>query len=568
MARVLSSTLLAAQKGSQKTELSKMVLSNNGTTYTYYHRSGSNRIKDWDHTEAADRQAAQVILDNSTKAVSALDLRGFKAILSYGITTGSGDEYSATAPLYVVGQQAHSSQSRGRETGLPISLSLGGLPNLLATHKATVSYTQESDDTNTIKDLIRKIYGDSGVTILACYNSFPSFDVVFDSEDSLIDTFVPADSFSISRGSNREAKVNELLSYTKCVKRYEADGKPHIFVPIVTTSTTWATNTSYSVGDTVVPTVANEVEYKCTTAGTSHASTEPTWANALEVADTIADGTVTWTVGYDYDYRLESTYHTFFNETYRKRVVIDGKVVVSSTEASGDGYSGNASDPNYSNYPTILQTIDTVNLRVTGNAQCTAIATARLSHHQAAAERGSGVVPMNVGAEVHDFVKVKDTRLDEYRVGNIGYIRRTNEGGNPRMEFRFGKLGYGVAQTPVPSGADGGAHTHPEFAILLDAINAILAWINAHAVDNDIHSLDIKDQNGNYVGTLGGLTDLVFLGALAGASNLKLYNSSGTGGVAIKAGGLPSDPADGTLELDATTAVKVKSTATFIIPGE
>ncbi|MDD3493454.1 MAG: hypothetical protein PHZ19_08180 [Candidatus Thermoplasmatota archaeon] len=55
----------------------------------------------------------------------------------------------------------------------------------------------------------------------------------------------------------------------------------------------WAKNTAYKVGDVVHPTVLNGYFYKCTAAGTSHATTEPTWPTT--VGGTVTDNTVTWT---------------------------------------------------------------------------------------------------------------------------------------------------------------------------------------------------------------------------------------------------------------------------------
>ncbi len=555
MARVLSSTLLAAQKTASYTFLVKLVLSNNGTSYTYNFGSGDNRILTFDHPEEPDRQSALITLDNSDKTVSALDLKGFKAVLSYGITA-SGDEYSATAPLWVIGQQSHSGSGRGRETGLPISLSLAGIFNLMNVDKASEEYTQESDDSNTVKTLLRRIAGDSGESILTCFNHCKSYDIVFDSEDDLIDTFKPADSFNIQFKANRLSKWNELLGYTDCVSRIENDGKIHVLVPVVTTSTQWQANTAYVVGDTVIPTTPNEVEYKCTTAGTSHASTEPTWANALEVGDTISDGTVVWTVSYDYDYRLEDTYHTFFSETLRQRIVIPGYIEVESLKSQDPSFSGNAEDPAYSGYDDDVKKQDFYRVRAVSNAQCTNIAVAILSHAQAAAERGWGDVPMNVGAEAHDFVKVKDTRLGEYRVGNTGRLRRTNVGGRPRMEFGFGKIGFGVAGTGVTSGLGGGQHTHPEIDWIIDQLNLIATWFQ----NPWIHNLDIIDQNGNYVGSLYGVIEAVVLLA----KNDILIGSGPSGGVAIGGGRAVASVTDGEVHLDATVTTRVDTS--LIIP--
>ena len=64
-----------------------------------------------------------------------------------------------------------------------------------------------------------------------------------------------------------------------------------------TNVTTWVANTVYTSGDYVCPTDLATADaksvYECTTGGTSHASTEPTWDEI--VGNTTADGTVTWT---------------------------------------------------------------------------------------------------------------------------------------------------------------------------------------------------------------------------------------------------------------------------------
>jgi len=56
---------------------------------------------------------------------------------------------------------------------------------------------------------------------------------------------------------------------------------------------TWVVATVYAVGDVVKPTIYAAHSYKCTTAGTSHATTEPTWGTTN--GGTTADNTVVWT---------------------------------------------------------------------------------------------------------------------------------------------------------------------------------------------------------------------------------------------------------------------------------
>ncbi len=57
----------------------------------------------------------------------------------------------------------------------------------------------------------------------------------------------------------------------------------------------WDTATVYALGDLVEPTTPNGKVYKCTTAGTSHAATEPTWPT-VGVGTTVADNSVVWTL--------------------------------------------------------------------------------------------------------------------------------------------------------------------------------------------------------------------------------------------------------------------------------
>lgn len=55
---------------------------------------------------------------------------------------------------------------------------------------------------------------------------------------------------------------------------------------------TWAVGTIYTSNEYRVPTVANGYAYQVTVAGTSHATTQPTWPTT--VGATVTDGTVTW----------------------------------------------------------------------------------------------------------------------------------------------------------------------------------------------------------------------------------------------------------------------------------
>ena len=61
----------------------------------------------------------------------------------------------------------------------------------------------------------------------------------------------------------------------------------------------WVADTAYAVGDKCRKIAGfNGWEYECTVAGTSHATTEPTWP--LVEGATVTDGTVTWTCNRSY----------------------------------------------------------------------------------------------------------------------------------------------------------------------------------------------------------------------------------------------------------------------------
>ncbi len=55
----------------------------------------------------------------------------------------------------------------------------------------------------------------------------------------------------------------------------------------------WAAATVYALDALVIPATQNDLAYKCTVAGTSHATTEPTFPTTI--GGTVVDNTVTWT---------------------------------------------------------------------------------------------------------------------------------------------------------------------------------------------------------------------------------------------------------------------------------
>lgn len=386
--RTLSATLTANQKLGG-VGLYKIVLTKAGENTLTYGIDTANRIVDMKHDEQEWNQTAKVAIDNFDGTLTALDIWGYKGVISYGFNDpAQGDEYSPVSPLYVIGQKTITSFYP--DADFVTVLSLAGVFNLMSEDHASVAYEPDEINTDTVKTIMTAIAEAS----LACFDHCKAWTITFDSEDTLIDSFKPADAFRVGFNESRLSAFKKLIRYTKCKARVEDDGEIHIYDPTIT--------------------------------GTS----------------------------YDYEYNdaNAATNHWFYQKSVRKRVVIPGKVVVSTHPAyGGTAYTGNATDDDYSNNPTELQIPEYIYVRATSNAQCTAIATARLQGHQLRAEKGHGKVPMNCGAEVLDYIKITDSAAGDTRVGNIGYISRHCAPGVFEMEFGFGTLELlGLAGTTPP----------------------------------------------------------------------------------------------------------------------
>uniref|UniRef100_A0A6H1ZHI5 Uncharacterized protein n=1 Tax=viral metagenome TaxID=1070528 RepID=A0A6H1ZHI5_9ZZZZ len=224
--RTLTSTLEAAQQSSGVKALVRLALSLGETSYTYYAKPTGGRIFEVTHTLKPFNHKATVMLKNADNVLSGIDLKGYDAVIGWGTITSNGEEYSDDPLLMVRTQGLYSAQGKSI-----CDLNLIGVPNLLVEDRASASYIPVSSDTKTVKDLIREIAGDTGVTMLACYNHCRTYTVVFDSEDALLDTYIPADSFRIYINGSRLAAIRRLLDYTKCMIKWDSSGNWHILVP-------------------------------------------------------------------------------------------------------------------------------------------------------------------------------------------------------------------------------------------------------------------------------------------------------------------------------------------------
>lgn len=232
--RTLSDTLKAAQQASSLDPIIKITLSLAGEDDVVIE---CDRIKSIRHEEEPYRQSAEISLDNSEGYFTDKDVKGWKAVISYGLLTSAGEELSATAPLWVIYQQLDSSPGN-----LTCELRMVGIPNMLAEDKANAAYLPTADDTKTVKTLINQILG----ATLACYNHCQAYEVVWEAGyDSLADTYKPKDSYRIYVGGSRLASFRRALDLTGNVALVKADGKWHIFKPQTSGTPVY----TYSLGD-------------------------------------------------------------------------------------------------------------------------------------------------------------------------------------------------------------------------------------------------------------------------------------------------------------------------------
>lgn len=380
----------------------------------------TNRILDLKHIEQEWSQTAQIVVDNREGNLTALDLEGYAGIISYGYVS----TYSASAPLTVIAQKTDSMQGE-----LVTTISLAGLFNMWAEQEATEAYSPDEINTDTVKTILDAI----ATPTMACFSTapgdYPAHEISYDDDydDGIINDFKPADAFSVAKGESRLSAFKKALAYTKCKCRVENDegvATIHIF---------------------------------------QHETT---------------------THDYEYNDAIDPDNHNFFDKSVRKRLVLPNKVVVMNhPEHPIPRYSGSAVDTaSYEALGEDKYYTKTVYCRPADDDQAALIAAGILLKYQLAAERGHGFAPMNCGQEYCDFVKITDSRADDTREGNIGYINRHYTPGKFEFEFRFGTLELlGLAGT-VPPAMTKVTHVYEGlegYQALVDMVSSLIDQNNA-----------------------------------------------------------------------------------------
>ncbi len=376
--RSLSANLTSAQKSATLDAAYKVTLTHasppggQAGSYTYYldNHSATRLLKKiLGHEEQLFSGKAQIVLDNSDKALNDIDYEGYTAVLSYGAWISGAGDYSDCAKLKVVDQDYTDAPN-----DLNIVLYCESEMSLLGHDRASDSVTPADSDTRTVKDWIREVIGDTGKTHLAELNHCTAYDITFDSEDSMIDSYVPKDGYRIYRNSTRLAALRRLLDHTECIARFEDDGELHVLQPTI-----------------------------------SGAS-------------------------YDYEYKYAvANEHEFFSKRYRESSTVPNYIVVDSLP-DATAYQGTASvSEKIGEFRAYFQRALASDSE--GDDLAAAIL-AKFQLHRDIGH--TMVPYINAGQEVGDYIKITSSRSGKDRAGNVSVITRNVDPGNTYMALAFG----------------------------------------------------------------------------------------------------------------------------------
>ncbi|MBA7476034.1 hypothetical protein ES707_11409 [subsurface metagenome] len=422
--RDLSDTLKNAQQAMTIDALVKIVLTHGESSYTYER----DRILSKHHPEGPWSQTARIVLHNRDSALTALDFKGFKGVISDGAIGDAGEEYSACAPLWVVAQKFGSYQGE-----LECTLSLIGIPDLLAEDKASRNYNPDKDDTKTIETLLIEVLEAS----LGCFSHCKAYEVVIDSRDSLINTYKPKDGFRVYKGSSRLNIAKRLLDCTECVMLAKADEKLHIFLPQITGTPVY----SYSL----------EAGHSFFASAHRKALIIPNYIYVSSSPPTVPN----WVTVTSDPYSGEAKDQTDIDKFGARRHTTDFGAGNLASDAECEEYADLELDRYIALHDPYYEgiAIDQVSIDAIGEIrayrqgsfedddQAQQVAEAILAKYKLNAEMGAASVPNNVGQEVYDYINVVDSRQGDERAGNIGRLTRHYDALKAEwpMSFNFGQ---------------------------------------------------------------------------------------------------------------------------------
>lgn len=231
--RTLSGTLTAAQKAVTNTPYIRVYLPDysGGTDLSSY-------LIALDHIEQTFGGSATLLFTEATTwfcpSSTPIDLRGQRVDIGYGCTTGAGDEYSTSAPLYIRNTRLVSAEGI-----LQVQFDCFDFWQKLQSLRVTKDAAGPAPgwlETKTIQEIFTELlegpFTSTGLTL------------TIDSNDGIFDTFKP---YYLSNINDSVSNIlSDLINLTNCGVRMETDGM-HVFA--LPTSTSGATDFALGSSD-------------------------------------------------------------------------------------------------------------------------------------------------------------------------------------------------------------------------------------------------------------------------------------------------------------------------------
>ena len=484
---------LEQRKATYKGRLKVALTKSGETTYTYYNY---DRVRYLEFTEQPNSYISNIVLDNSDNVLTAIDLTGYTATISWGMKTEEGDLYSKRAPLYVLYQTFNS-----RGGALSCSLTCIGIINKVNEQAASNNYLPP---TTAMTDLVGAVktqaaVGASSVALksLGVSATIPidtKLTITGDSTEYNVEATTTTDgggdaTVTILPVLAVQAEVDVVatlaLATLKDIIEGLCDGLGHGYTLYGAVSIAWDSE------DSLIDSLVIKDYFKVREGASRLSKVNEAIGYTKMVKRVKSDGKIHFfnpTIsGTDYNYQyVISGGHTFFAKSYSTSLIIPNTIIIRTSPALYQGSANDATSwgllPKYVIYT----------LPIISDAQGDTIATAMLQRATLAAQRGSVVVPMNVFEELWDYIKVTDAReSDSVRTGNVQYLRRTWNArtGEFQMVIRLGDSAVGLPDASTgalefaPATPD--YVTYPALEYYLLQLIELISGLTDDALDDD-----------------------------------------------------------------------------------
>jgi hypothetical protein len=220
------SVLRAHQADNAYTPYVHLALTKSGfTSYDYY---STDRIISVDIHQDPFKDEGEIVLSNYDKALTDIDFRDYKAVLSFGLVISGTAYYEAQPPQWVNKQESGSEQGK-----LTITLKTIGMISKMRLEHASIEYTGGGNAKNMVDQILK--------ATMTPFSHCEGYSVVWHGDTGLsgINLYSPSENFYVGLNVVRFNVVRALMDLSDSFMRVENDEKIHIRIP-VTTGTDYA----------------------------------------------------------------------------------------------------------------------------------------------------------------------------------------------------------------------------------------------------------------------------------------------------------------------------------------